>query len=201
MSKGKKHPGSRPDRRRYPLMDISFAHLLGELVMAWNNTENCCRMLLNHLLGQPNGVKSVTNELNGQSLWFALRALASSSAHPEIEPHIREISVSIERLNEHRNYFVHGAKEEHGSFLILRTEYAKGEIREYEDKIDKQEMHQLIRDCEDMGMCALNIIAYLMLKRQDPLTSLPEMPFLPPQLDKTRRNPKARVPTPSSSPE
>ncbi|GAA5627438.1 hypothetical protein Brsp05_02727 [Brucella sp. NBRC 12953] len=201
MSKGKKHPGNRPDRRQYPLHDISIEHLVGSLVIAWNNAENSSKLLLNRLLGSPPGIQAVTNELNGQSLWFALKAASSQSVHTEIEEHVRQISIALERLNEHRNYFVHGSLNKEGEHLVLRTEYAKGEVREYEDRFDKQEIHQLVRDCDDIGMCAIDITAYLMLKKMDRASSLPDTPFLPPQLDKTRRNPKAHAPKPSSSPE
>lgn len=201
MTKGKKHPGNRPDRREYPLHDVSIEHLVGALVIAWNNAENCSKILLNRLLGHPPGIQVVTNELNGQSLWFAVRAASSGSIHLEIEDHVRQISIALERLNEHRNYFVHGSLAKEGEYLVLRTEYAKGEVREYEDRVDKREMHQLVRDCEDIGMSAMDITAYLILKKMGRACSLPEMPFLPPQLDKTRRNTKARVPKPSSSPE
>ncbi len=174
---------------------------MGSLVIAWNNAENSSKLLLNRLLGSPPGIQAVTNELNGQSLWFALKAASSQSVHTEIEEHVRQISIALERLNEHRNYFVHGSLNKEGEHLVLRTEYAKGEVREYEDRFDKQEIHQLVRDCDDIGMCAIDITAYLMLKKMDRASSLPDTPFLPPQLDKTRRNPKAHAPKPSSSPE
>src|SRR5690606_11954184 len=119
-------------------------HLVGSLVISWNNAENCSKLLLNHLLGTPAGIQAVTNELNGQSLWFALRAASSKSVHNEIEDHVRLISVALERLNEHRNYFVHGSLSKEGEHLVLRTEYAKGEIRAYEDRVDKQEIYQLV---------------------------------------------------------
>lgn len=201
MSKGKKHPGNRPDRRQYPLHDFSIEHLVGSLVISWNNAENSSKLLLNRLLGSPPGIQAVTNELNGQSLWFALRAASSRSIHSEIEEHVRQISIALEWLNEHRNYFVHGSMQKEGEHLVLRTEYAKGEVREYEDHVDKQEIHQLIRDCDDTGMCAIDITAYLMLKKMGRASSLPDKPFLPPQLDKTRRNTTARVQEPQTSPE
>jgi len=201
MSKGKKHPGNRPDRRQYPLHDISIEHLVGSLVISWNNAENSSKLLLNRLLGSPAGIQAVTNELNGQSLWFALRAASSRSMHHEIEEHVRQISIALERLNEHRNYFVHGSLKKEGEHLVLRTEYAKGEVREYEDRVDKQEILQLVRDCDDIGMCAIDIIAYLILKKMGRASSLPDKPFLPPQLDKTRRNTTARVQEPQTSPE
>ncbi|WP_162929772.1 hypothetical protein [Brucella pseudintermedia] len=201
MSKGKKHPGNRPDRRQYPLHDISIEHLVGSLVISWNNAENSSKLLLNRLLGGPAGIQAVTNELNGQSLWFALRAASSTSIHNEIEDHVRQLSIALERLNEHRNYFVHGSLSKEGEHLVLRTEYAKGEVREYEDHIDKQEIHQLVRDCEDIGMNAIDITAYLILKKMGRASSLPDKPFLPPQLDKTRRNTTARVQQPQTSPE
>lgn len=121
--------------------------------------------------------------------------------HHEIEEHVRQISIALERLNEHRNYFVHGSLKKEGEHLVLRTEYAKGEVREYEDRVDKQEILQLVRDCDDIGMCAIDIIAYLILKKMGRASSLPDKPFLPPQLDKTRRNTTARVQEPQTSPE
>ncbi len=188
MAKSKKARGNRPERREYSLVDVSFEHLLGCLIIAWNNAEKSSKLLLNYLLGHPPGIFAVTNELNGQSLWYALKASATTSAHQELSEHVLEIATAIERLNEHRNYYVHGAIEKKGQYLVLRTEYAKSVIREYEDNIEKSEIFQLVSDCEDTGMAAIELTSYLILKRQGQSVSLPDRHFLPPQLNKTRRN-------------
>lgn len=188
MAKKKKEVGNRPDRRKHSLVDISVEHLLGSIIINWNNLEKSSKLLLGHLLGNPKGIQSVTNELKGQSLWHALRAASTHCQHGEISTNIIQLSKAIEYLNEHRNYYVHGAISKNGESLVLQSEYAKGEVRHYEDAIDKWEMWQIASDCEDIGMDAINLIAYLLLKKTGQHPELPDMHFLPPQLSRTRDN-------------
>ncbi len=71
--------------------------------------------------------------------------------------------------------------------LTLTTSYAKGEIKIYEDTVSKHEMWEISEDAAILGLRAFDLCSYLMLKKQGLNPQLPERPFLPPELKKTRR--------------
>lgn len=181
---------ARPERRALPLDQVSIEELLGQIVINWNNFEGLCRILLCHLCGAPPGIKSLTNELNGSSLYFALKSAAAEAAHPEVRKIVECLAEGLNRLNEHRNYYVHGASSIDGvtgqGCLLLSASYAKGEVRIYENRVEKREMYEIACDCAGLGMEAFNLTSYLMLKERGQAPALPDMPFLPPKLEKTR---------------
>ena len=181
----------RPSRRLYALDDISIEELLGRIIITWNNFEAMCRDLLCDLCGNPPGIKSLTNELNGSSLYFALRSAAEGSAAPETREIVERLAEGLNRLNEHRNYYVHGASSRDFSsgseMLVLKTSYAKGEIRVYEDRISKQEMLEISEDCAALSADVFNLVCYLRAKTKHHTPVFPDMPFLPPKLKKSRR--------------
>lgn len=191
MSKKRKDNGSRPDRRTPLLRDVSIAELLGRIIITWNNLEASCRSLLSFLCDHPPGIKSLTNELNGQSLYLALRSLGPHSVAPETQEIVEALAQGLQRLNDHRNYYVHGAMSVGGATgretLTLTTSYAKGEIKIYEDIISKREMWEISEDAAILGLRAFDLCSYLMLKKQGLSPKLPDKPFLPPELKKTRR--------------
>jgi len=96
MGKG----NGRPARRVLPLDDVSIEELLGRIIINWNNFEALCRSLLCHLCGSPQGIKSLTNELNGASLYFALRSAGTESGFPETRDFVDCLAEGLNRLNE-----------------------------------------------------------------------------------------------------
>ncbi|WP_165220016.1 hypothetical protein [Affinirhizobium pseudoryzae] len=181
---------SRPVRRAISLEETSVEELLGRIIINWNNFEAICRELLCQLCGRPPGIAALTNELHGSTLYLALKASASDNVAPELEETVTLLSNGLCRLIEHRNYYVHGSTSYGGQTgqesLRVRTSSAKAQIKVYEDDIDKRELYEIGCDCAELGMIAADVTFYLIAKRQGQPVSLPDKPFLPPRLRKSR---------------
>ncbi|WP_273455214.1 hypothetical protein [Nevskia ramosa] len=173
-----------------------YRAILGELVMAWNVTEDLMRFLIQLQLGFGNR-KAMTlfAGLGGDALENAFRRLANEHAKENIREALIFSANFFSNLRVKRNYYIHGlvhfASEPGGEFIgaIHSVVMKNNVITAHREFVKKELLMNLIKDAESLRGYLGKILQNMMPVRDasggiQPSPDLKDRPQIPESLKK-----------------
>lgn len=185
--------------------DQSFLIALGHLTINWNFAEAWLRTLLASLVKQPFVGDILTTELGAVGIENALGAFATHVVSEDQGNAMKHAAKLYGRLRGYRNYYIHGTiyhlDGTDTGHAVAHS--AKGSLKKHGARLKAFQITEMSQRCRALGMYVRQIHANV---NQTPLDGggpppLPDMPPLPPEVDKNAPYPQSLSSQPQASAE